>query len=56
VLAAVLERLRQSLLQDPRPVFVGYRYLELERLFANSDWLEKIAETQQWAIYRNAKH
>jgi SAM-dependent methyltransferase len=56
VLAAVLERLRQSLLKDSRPVFVGYRYLELERLLANSDWLEKIAETQQWAIYRNAKH
>jgi hypothetical protein len=56
VLAAVLERLRHSLLADPRPVFVVYRYLEFERLLANSDWLEKIADAQQWAVYRNVKH
>jgi SAM-dependent methyltransferase len=53
VLATVLERLRQSLQADPRELFVAYRYPELERLLAKCDWLEKIAGTEQWAVYRN---
>jgi SAM-dependent methyltransferase len=53
ILAAVLERLRQSLLDNPRPLLVAYRYPELETLLKNSEWLEKIAGTEQWAVYKN---
>jgi SAM-dependent methyltransferase len=52
ILAAVLERLRQSLLNNPRPLLVAYRYPELETLLKQSEWLEKIAGTEQWAVYR----
>ncbi len=51
VLARVLERLRESLRRKPRPVFVAYRYLEFEKLLQQCDWLEKIAGTEQWAVY-----
>ena len=53
VLAAVLDKLRQSLLSNPRPVFVAYRYVEFEHLLIKCGWLEKIAGTQQWAVWRN---
>ncbi len=49
----VLENLRKSVLQDPRPVFVAYRYLECEKLLEESGWLKKLAGTEQWAIYGN---
>jgi hypothetical protein len=49
---ALMERLRQSLLENPRPVFVQYRYIEFEGLLAKYDWLEKIESTEQWAVYR----
>lgn len=52
VLAAVLDRLRQSLLRNPRHLFVVYRYLEFEHLLANSGWLERVAEERQWAAYQ----
>ena len=53
VFAAVLSHLRQSVLESPRPVYVAYRYIEHEQLFAESDWLTKVAGTEQWAIYRS---
>ncbi|HET9164377.1 MAG TPA: class I SAM-dependent methyltransferase [Candidatus Angelobacter sp.] len=53
VFAAIMERLRKSLLKKPRPVFVAYRYLEFESLLEKCDWLEKVAGTKQWAVYRH---
>ena len=53
ILAAVLERLRESLLKNPRPLIVAYRYPELEILLNKSAWLEKVAGTEQWAVYRD---
>lgn len=53
VFAMVLANLRRSLEQHPRPVYVGYRYLEFEHLLAGCGWLEKVAATEQWAIYKN---
>ncbi|HZD92920.1 MAG TPA: class I SAM-dependent methyltransferase [Candidatus Sulfotelmatobacter sp.] len=53
VLARVLDKLRGSLLRNPRPVFVAYRYPEYERLFLQSGWLERIAGTEQWAVYKD---
>jgi SAM-dependent methyltransferase len=50
---AVMERLRKSLLENPRPVFVEYRYVEFEGLLAKYDWLEKLESTEQWAVFRN---
>lgn len=52
VFAAVLERLRRSWLQNLRPMFIVYRYVEFESLLVQSGWLEKIAGTEQWSIYR----
>ena len=51
VFAAVMENLRRSIEQGPRPVFVAYRYTEHEKLLAGAGWLKKIAGTEQWAIY-----
>jgi SAM-dependent methyltransferase len=56
ILAAVLERLRQSLLKNPRPLVVAYRYPELETLLNKSEWLEKTAGTEQWAVYRDRRN
>jgi predicted RNA methylase len=53
VFAAVLDKLRQSALANPRPLFIAYRYPELETLLKKGEWLEKIAGTEQWAVYRN---
>jgi len=53
VLAAVLDRLRQSFLENPRPVFVAYRYLEHEHLLKKGQWVDKVAGTEQWAVYKN---
>lgn len=55
MLAGVLDRLRQSLLQQPRPVYLAYRYPEFENLIARCGWLEKIAGTEQWAVYGIAR-
>jgi SAM-dependent methyltransferase len=52
VLAAVLERLRQSLTKSSRPMFLAYRFAEFEPLLKKLDWLEKIVGTEQWALYR----
>jgi SAM-dependent methyltransferase len=53
VLAVVLERLRKSLAKNPRPMFLAYRFPEFEPLLLKLDWLEKIAGTEQWAVWRN---
>ena len=56
VFAAVIESLRRSAESNSRPVFVAYRYTEHESLLAASDWLVKVAGTEQWVIYRNRSH
>ena len=53
--AAVLDKLRRSLEENPRPVFIAYRFLEFESLLARCDWLEKVAREEQWAVYRNRR-
>jgi hypothetical protein len=54
VFVVVLERLRQSLLENPRPMLLAYRYLEFESLIQKQLWLEKIAATEQWAVYKES--
>ncbi len=53
VFAEVLENLRRSVEQNPRPVYVAYRYLEFEHLLRRCEWLEKVAGTEHWAVYKN---
>jgi 16S rRNA G966 N2-methylase RsmD len=55
ILAAVLERLRESLVKTPRPMVVAYRYPEFDSLIEKSGWLRKIAGTEQWAVYENSR-
>lgn len=55
VFAGVMERLRRSVLANPRPVLVAYRYIEFEDLLQQCDWLEKIAGTEQWTVFRNRR-
>lgn len=52
VFVVVMERLRQSALTTPRPLFLAYRYTEFESLLRECGWLEKIARTEQWTVYR----
>jgi hypothetical protein len=51
--AQVLENLRRSIEQSPRPVYVAYRFMEHEKVLAEAGWLEKIAGTEQWVVYKN---
>jgi len=51
--AQVLENLRRSVRQASRPVYIAYRFTEHEKVLAEAGWLEKIAGTEQWAVYRN---
>ena len=53
VFVKVLQNLRLSVEQAPRPIYVAYRYTEHEKLLTAADWLEKIAGTEQWTIYRS---
>ena len=53
VFVSVLQNLRHSLAQKPRPALIAYRYLEFEPLLKKCDWLERVAGTEQWAVYRN---
>jgi hypothetical protein len=53
--AQVLENLRQSVEQSPRPVYIAYRFTEFEHLLAQEPWLAKIARTEQWAVYKNRR-
>jgi SAM-dependent methyltransferase len=47
----VLQNLRRSVEQTPRQVYIAYRFTEFENLLAQATWLEKIAGTEQWAVY-----
>lgn len=53
--AQVLENLRQLIEQSPRPVYVAYRFVEFEQLLSQATWLEKIAGSEQWAVYGNRR-
>jgi SAM-dependent methyltransferase len=53
--ARLLDNLRRSVEQVPRPVYIAYRFTEFENLLAHSTWLEKVAGTEQWAVYRQAR-
>jgi hypothetical protein len=52
VFASVLASLECSWQGNPRPVYVAYRSPEFEHLLAGCKWLERIAGTEQWVIYR----
>jgi hypothetical protein len=52
VFVKVLENLRRSVEENPRPVYVAYRYLEFETLLQKCEWLEKAAGTEHWAVYK----
>jgi len=54
--ARVLENLRRSAEQAPRDVYMAYRFTEFENLLAKSSWLEKIAGTEQWAVFSNRRN
>jgi hypothetical protein len=53
VLAAVLDRLQESLAAHPRPMLLAYRFPEFEPLLQRCAWLEKVAGTEQWAVWKN---
>jgi hypothetical protein len=53
--AQVLGNLRRSVEQAPRTVYIAYRFPEFESLLSRSTWLEKIAGTEQWAVYGNRR-
>lgn len=55
VFVRVVENLRRSVEQRPRPAFIAYRYLEFEGQLKKCNWLEQIAGTEQWAVYRNRR-
>ena len=52
VFASVLANLEDSWLENPRPVYVAYRSPEFEHLLAGCKWLGRVAESEQWVIYR----
>ena len=52
---SVLEKLRRSVEQTPRAIYVAYRFTEFEELLAESKWLGRVAGTEQWAVYRNRR-
>jgi predicted RNA methylase len=54
--AQVLENLRLSTEQLQREIYVAYRYTEHEKRLAAAGWLEKIAGTEQWAVYKVIHH
>lgn len=49
--ARVLESLRSSVEQTPRPVYIAYRFTEFEHLLEQATWLEKIAGAEQWTSF-----
>jgi SAM-dependent methyltransferase len=51
--AQILENLRRSIEQTPRPVYIAYRFTEFEHLMEQAEWLEKVEASEQWAVYRN---
>lgn len=52
----VLGNLRRSVEESPRPLYIAYRFTEFERLLERSDWLEKIAGSEQWAVYQSRQN
>ena len=54
--AQVMENLRRSVEQASRPVYIAYRFTEFENLLAQEPWLEKIAGTEQWAVYKDRRN
>ncbi len=55
VFVAVMERLQRSWMENPRPMFIAYRYVEFEELLQKYVWLEKVAGTEQWAVFRDRR-
>jgi hypothetical protein len=53
--AKVLENLRRSTEQSPRPIYIAYRFTEHENVLSEARWLEKTAGTEQWVIYQNRR-
>jgi SAM-dependent methyltransferase len=53
--AQILENLRRSIEQTPRPVYIAYRFTEFEHLLEQAEWLEKVEASEQWAVYRNRR-
>jgi hypothetical protein len=53
--AQVLENLRRSIEQAPRPFYIAYRFTEFENLLAREAWLEKVAAAEQWVVYKNRR-
>lgn len=53
--AHVLENLRCSLEQSPRPIYVAYRFQEFESLLAQAAWLERVDRTEQWVVYKDRR-
>ena len=51
----VLENLRQSIEQVPRPVYVAYRFTEHEKVLAEAGWLKKTVGTEQWVVYKDRR-
>jgi hypothetical protein len=51
--AQVLENLRRSVVQTPRPLYIAYRFTEFEKLLSQATWLGKVAGAEQWAVYGN---
>lgn len=52
VFMAVMENLRHSTETYRRPIWIAYRFPEFEALLRNLAWLEKVAGTEQWAVYK----
>jgi hypothetical protein len=53
VFAGVLENLKRSVETEPRPVWVAYRFPEFEELLQKSEWLQRVAGTEQWTVYKS---
>jgi SAM-dependent methyltransferase len=54
-LSEVLERLRKSLAQAPRPVWVVYHNPLLEGALGASGFLERVGGTAQYSVYRTIR-
>lgn len=54
--ALIVENLRRSVEESPRPIYVAYRFTEHEKVLAEVGWLEKTSGTEQWVIYVNREN
>jgi SAM-dependent methyltransferase len=55
-LSEVLERLRKSLAQAPRPVWVVYHNPLLEGTLGAAEFLQRVGGTAQYSVYRTISH